>query len=128
MSTPHGTIHWTELNTRDVDAAKAYYSKLCGWSFDTMPMEEGGTYCIGKIGDQMVAGLFDLTVMPETKDMESHWLTYIAVDDVDAAAKETEESGGKVYRAPWDVPGVGRVAIVADPTGAGFGIMTPSDG
>lgn len=128
MSAQHGTIHWTELNTRDVEAAKAYYQKICGWTFDSMPMEEGGQYYIAKIGDQMVAGLFDLSVMPEMAEMDAHWLTYLAVDDVDAAAKETEALGGQIYRAPWEVPGVGRVAIVADPTGAGFGVMTPSEG
>jgi len=126
MSANHGTIHWTELNTQNVEAAKAYYAKLCGWSFDSMPMEEGGMYHVAMLGDQMIAGLFDLSAMTEMKDFESHWLTYLAVDDVDASAKETESLGGKIYRAPWDVPGVGRVAIVADPTGAGFGIMTPT--
>lgn len=128
MSDQHGTIHWTELNTNDVDAAKAYYAKICGWSFDSMPMEQGGEYHVGRIGDQMIAGIFDLSAMPEMKDMLSHWLTYLAVDDVDAAAAETRAIGGQIYRAPWDVPGVGRVAIVADPTGAGFGIMTPAEG
>lgn len=128
MSNLHGTIHWTELNTHDVAAAKDYYAKTCGWSFDSMPMEDGIEYHVAKSGEQMVAGIFDLKAMPEMKDLPSHWLTYIAVDDVDAATKETEAMGGKIYRAPWDVPGVGRVAIIADPTGAGFGLMTPSDG
>lgn len=127
MSDTHGTIHWTELNTTDVDAAKAYYAKVCSWEFDSMPMEEGGEYHVAKVGEQIVAGIFDLAAIPEMKDMDAHWLTYIAVDDVDAMARETESMGGKVHRAPWDVPDVGRVAILTDPTGAGFGAMTPSD-
>ncbi|WP_298293935.1 VOC family protein [uncultured Litoreibacter sp.] len=125
MSETHGTVHWTELNTHDVDKAIAYYTKLCGWSFDKMPME-GADYHIAMKGDQMVAGMFDLAAMPEMKDLPSHWLTYLAVEDVDAAAKDTEALGGTIIRAPWDVEGVGRIAILTDPSGAAFGMMTPS--
>ncbi len=125
MSETHGTVHWTELNSHDVEKAKAYYARVCGWEYDAMPMAEG-TYHIAKLGEQMVAGLFDLAVMPEMKDLPSHWLTYLAVDDVDAAAKETEAMGGNIIRAPWDVEGVGRIAIVSDPSGAALGLMTPS--
>ncbi len=125
MSETHGTVHWTELNTHDVEAAKAYYAKVCGWSFDEMPMDEGAYYVAMK-GEEMVAGLFDLALMPEMKDLPSHWLTYLAVDDVDASATDTEAMGGTIIRAPWDVDGVGRVAIVSDPSGAAFGLMTPS--
>ncbi|MCY4180590.1 MAG: VOC family protein [Litoreibacter sp.] len=126
MSEMHGTVHWTELNTHDVEKAKAYYETVCGWSFDSMPMPEG-MYHVGKIGDQMVAGIFDISSMPEMAELPSHWLTYLAVDDVDAAVAQTKAAGGQVYREPWEVEGVGRIAIVADPTGAGFGLMTPSD-
>ncbi len=126
MSETHGTIHWTELNTHDVEAAKAYYTKVCGWTIESMPMDDGD-YHVAKKGDQMVAGIFDLSHMPEMKEMQSHWLTYIAVDDVDASVEETKALGGQIYRAPWDVPGVGRIAIVADPLGGAFGMMTPSD-
>lgn len=125
MSETHGTIHWTELNTRDVDKAIAYYSKICGWTFDKMPMGDAD-YHIAMMGERMVAGVFDLTAMPEMKDLPSHWLTYLAVDDVDAAAQETVEMGGGIIRAAWDVEGVGRIAILSDPSGAGFGLMTPA--
>ena len=126
MSDLHGTVHWNELMTADVEAAKAYYSTMCGWTFDSMPMPEG-TYHVAKKGDQMICGMMDLADMGDQAQMPPHWLMYLAVDDVDAATKATEEAGGQVYRAPWDVPGVGRIAIIADPTGAGLGIMTPSD-
>ncbi|MEM7471613.1 MAG: VOC family protein [Pseudomonadota bacterium] len=127
MSEMHGTVHWTELNTHNIKAAKAYYADVCGWSFDTMPMEGEGEYTVGRLGEQMVAGLFDISAIPEMKDIPSHWLTYLAVDDVDAAVSATKAMGGQVYREPWDISGVGRIAIVADPSGASFGLMTPSD-
>jgi predicted enzyme related to lactoylglutathione lyase len=56
----------------------------------------------------------------------TRWFTYIAVDDVDAAVKATEERGGKVIRPPFEVPGVGRIAILEDPGGAAVGMMTPA--
>jgi hypothetical protein len=49
-----------------------------------------------------------------------HWLIYIAVDDVDAAAPKAEKLGGKILAPPFDVMDAGRMAVVQDPTGAVF--------
>ena len=126
MSELHGTIHWTELMTRDVNAAKEFYEKVCGWQVEGMPMPEG-TYWVASMGEAMVAGIFDMTGMPGMDEMPPHWFTYIAVDDVDAAVVQTREAGGQIAREPYDVEGVGRIAIVHDPTGAAIGLMTPSN-
>lgn len=127
MSDIHGEIHWTELMTRDVDAAKAYYTETCGWQWQTMPMEEGAEYHVAMRGDQMVAGAMDMTAMPGLEETPPHWFTYLAVDDVDAATARTAELGGQIIRPCFDVAGVGRIAIVTDPSGAAIGLMTPSD-
>lgn len=126
MSELHGTVHWTELMTRDLDAAKAYYEKICGWRIDGMPMGEF-TYWVAFKGEDMVAGMMDMTGMPGMDEMPPHWLSYLAVDDVDAAVADTRAAGGQVARDPYDVEGVGRIAIVQDPGGAAIGIMTPSN-
>ncbi len=123
----HGSIHWNELNTHDVEKAKAYHTKTFGWTFETVPMEEGA-YHVAWLDGEMVAGVFDLSLIPEMADMTAHWLTYLAVDDVEATVQKTKDQGGQVYRAPWDVPGVGRIAILAEPSGAGFGVMKPEPG
>ena len=60
------------------------------------------------------------------KHVPDHWFTYFAVKDVDKSAKEVVAAGGKVRRPPFDVPGVGRIAIVADANGGMFGIGTPA--
>jgi len=125
MSDLHGTVHWTELMTGDIEKAKAYYAAVCGWDWDSMPMEEG-LYYIAKTGEEMVAGMMSLADMQGMENVPPHWMTYLAVDDVDAAVKETVAQGGVVHRAPWDVPGVGRIAMIADPGGAAIGLMTPS--
>lgn len=127
MSQSHGTIHWNELNTHDVEAAKAYYGQVCGWTFQTMPMEGGGEYTVGMLGEDMVAGIFDISTMPGGETMPAHWLTYFCVDDVDAATEASTAAGGKLMRPATDVPQVGRFSIVQDATGAGIGLMTPSD-
>ena len=127
MSESHGKVWWNELNTRDTEGAKAYYGSVCGWSFDTMPMQDGsGDYIVAKIGDDMVCGIFDLSLVPGLDEVPSHWMTYFAVDDVDVAASETEAAGGQVMRPPWDVKGVGRISTIKDPTGAVMGLMTPA--
>ena len=127
MSDRHGKVWWTELMTRDLDAAVKYYGDLCGWSFDTMRMESGATYYVAKAGDVPTAGLMDMTGMPGLDGVPPHWFSYFAVDDVDAAVAATKAAGGQVRREPFDVPGIGRIAILADPTGAVMGMMTPAE-
>jgi predicted enzyme related to lactoylglutathione lyase len=60
------------------------------------------------------------------ENVPPHWFTYIAVDDVDAAVAATRAAGGKVMKDVFEVPDTGRIAIIADPTGAALGIMTPA--
>lgn len=125
MSRSHGRINWIELNTRDVAAARAYYSEVCGWEWEEEEMPTGGVYLIARSGGEGVAGIFDMTDAPAMQDIPAHWLLYLAVDDVDAAVRQTAASGGTVLRPPWDVPGVGRVSIVKDPSGGAIGLVTP---
>ncbi len=124
MSGHHGKVWWSELWTRDPVGARGYYAALTGWTFGEMPVE-GGVYHVASRNGEMTAGIMDISGMPGMDDTPPHWFTYLAVDDVDAAVQATTAAGGQVIRAPWDVPGVGRIAIVIDPTGATVGIMTP---
>ena len=121
----HGMFHWNELLTGDVAKCKAFFTDVAGWSFEDMPMPQGA-YTLAKSGDNVVGGIMDKsnTGMPE---MPSHWAAYISVDDVDAAVGKVEGAGGKVLQPCFDVEGVGRIAIIADPSGAAVGIMTPAE-
>ena len=125
MSGPHGTFYWNELMTHDVESAKKFYADTLGWSFDAMPMPGGGTYWVAKVGDRPVGGLFDIS-SPEYKDVPESWMSYIAVDDVDARLKKAVSAGAQVMKPPFDVPGVGRIAVLMEPGGAGIGWMTPA--
>lgn len=119
----HGTFHWNELNSRNVDKAKAFYEKTLGWTFEGMPMETG-TYWLAKAGDTMAGGIFDTTVLG--MEIPEYWLSYLAVDDVDKRVGLAKKAGATILREPFDVPGVGRIAILKDSGGAMIGLMTPT--
>ncbi|MCC1494452.1 VOC family protein [Cognatishimia sp. F0-27] len=126
MEKTHGKVWWSELMTRDVDAAIAYYKDTCGWTVDAMPMGDGTTYWVCSNDGAPTAGIMDMAGLPGTKDMPPHWFTYLAVDDVEAATEATVAAGGQVIRPPFEVPNTGLIALVTDPTGAAVGLMTPA--
>lgn len=121
---PHGIFIWNELNSRDIPAAKAFYAAALGWSFTPMPMQGSTDYWIIRQGEAQIGGIFPLEG-PEFDGVPEHWLSYIAVDDVDARCEKALAAGGTVLRAPFNVPDVGRIAIVRDSQGAVAGWMTP---
>lgn len=125
MSDHHATFCWNELNTRNPEAAVKHYGALLGWQFQASPMMDGSTYHVAMKGDQFVAGIFDMRALDMLDGVPDHWFSYIAHDDVDQAVKDFTAAGGSVRRAPFDVPGTGRFAIVVDPVGAVVGLMTP---
>jgi len=122
----HGHFLWNELNTRDPEAAKAFYQKTIGWTFDEMPDENGLTYWIAKDGNKPVAGIFDMN-RPEMEGLPPHWFAYLGVDDVDARVEKAISAGAEIIRPAFDVPEVGRIAIIRDVTGAAIGWMTPAN-
>lgn len=122
----HGHFHWNELNTRDAAKAKEFYAKTVGWSFDEMNMDDGTPYNLCKLGDALVGGIFTMTG-PEFDGLPDHWLSYLAVEDVDAAVAKAREAGGNILREPFDIPETGRIAIVQEPGGAVIGWMTPAE-
>jgi hypothetical protein len=71
-----------------------------------------------------IAGLFPLTG-PEFDGVPESWMSYLAVDDVDARVAKAVKAGAKLMKPMFEVPGVGRIAILMEPGGAGIGWMTP---
>lgn len=123
MTGTHGSFYWNELMTRDVEQAKKFYASTIGWTFDAMPMP-GGTYWVAKMGDEAVGGLFPMHGQ-DFGDMPESWMSYLAVDDVDTRVRKATAAGAQVCREPFDVPGVGRIAILQEPGGAYVGWITP---
>jgi predicted enzyme related to lactoylglutathione lyase len=122
----HGSFHWNELMTRDVTRAKQFYSDTIGWTFEGMPMahEGGRIYWCAFLDGQPVAGMFELA-SPDFDGVPEGWMPYLAVDDVDARAEKAVKAGAQLMRPIFDVPEVGRIAILREPGGAGIGWMTP---
>jgi len=125
MPGEHGTFYWNELMTRDVERAKKFYAQTIGWTFDSMPMPGGGAYWLAKMDDEPVAGIFDIS-SPEYSQVPESWMAYLAVDDVDARVQKAVQTGAKLMKPVFDVPDVGRIAILMEPGGAGIGWMTPA--
>ena len=121
----HGQFHWNELMTRNVEQAKKFYADTLGWNFDGMPMPGGGTYWLATMGGEPVGGIFDISGS-DYQDVPESWMPYIAVDDVDARVKKAIAAGAQLMKPAFDVPGVGRIAILKEPGGAGLGWMTPA--
>ena len=115
-----GTFCWNELATKNLDAAKKFYTELLGWQIKEST-GAGMVYNEIVVGDQHVGGLYQMT--EEFGDAPSHWMAYVAVDDVDAKAKQVEELGGRVCVPPTDIPNVGRFCVINDPTGAALSLI-----
>lgn len=107
-----------DLGTTDLDAAEVFYSGLFGWESQRQPTGEGMVYSMQSIGGKSVAGIYPQLPDQREAGYPPHWLTYITVDDVDVVTSNVESAGGKVFDAPFDVMEVGRMSIIADPTGA----------
>lgn len=125
MSTEsHGRFIWNELNTHDREGAERFLAATLGWTLQSTPIPEG-TYWLIRHGDASVGGLFDMAPVPQCKGAPEHWLGYVAVDDVDARFQRALAAGATEIRAPFDIPDVGRIAMLIQPGGAMLGLITP---
>lgn len=112
FATP-GAFSWYHVNARDVEASAAFYQDLLGWHIrrDTMP---GGPYRTIVVAGEGIGGIIPVAA-PE---FSPHWTAFVTVADVDETLERAVKGGGSVVVPAMDVPGVGRIAELADPTGA----------
>ena len=122
----NGSFYWNELMTRDAEAAKRFYGATFGWTFEPMESGDGPTYWVAKSGDEPVAGILTMQG-PDFEGEPECWFPYVAVNDLSTALARATSEGGQVLREPFEVPGVGRIAIVADNAGVVMGWMKPVD-
>jgi uncharacterized protein len=110
-----GALCWAELDTRDTESAKRFYTGLFGWGTKVsdayIELQQGGT---------SMGGI--MKIPEEWGPVPSNWLVYFAVADCDATAKKTGELGGGTIVPPTDIPGMGRFSVQRDPQGAVFAI------
>ena len=124
MTNKHGDFIWYELLTPDQDAARSFYEKVVGWTIDKSADNEMDYRMINSASGP-IAGSMTLTADMQSGGMPPCWLGYIAVDNVDDVVEATTAAGGAVHMEPHDLDGVGRIAFLADPSGALFYVMKP---
>jgi uncharacterized protein len=110
-----GSFCWTELATKNVEAAKTFYSSVFNWNPETSDFN-GMQYTQFKNGDKTAGGCMEIT--PEWGEMPSHWAAYVNVENCDATAAKVTDNGGTIVVPPQDIPTVGRFCIARDPQGA----------
>ena len=118
----NGVVYWSELMTTEVEAAKAFYGQTLGLTF-VADGEGNPGYWLALRDGRPIWGLIDMTGRPAGP---SRWFTYLTVDDVDAKVAAAQAAGAQLSMPLFEVPGVGRIAILQDPTGAHIGWMTPA--
>ncbi len=119
-ATMHGTFCWNELASTNIEAAKQFYTELFGWKLKEGNVE-GMNYSEIVAGGRAVGGMYQMG--PEYGNAPSHWMPYVAVDDVDETVKRVEMLGGKVCVPPTDIPNTGRFAVINDPSGATLSVL-----
>nr|WP_254801953.1 VOC family protein [Kitasatospora sp. SUK 42] len=112
-----GTPCWVSLLTHDLPGARAFYGELLGWTYSPGPAQLG-VYVRAELDGAPVAGLGVSTAT----GFPVQWTTYFAVDDADRTAQLVRECGGTVAVGPLQAERAGRMAIVADVSGAVFGL------
>jgi len=128
MSTPAGRFIWYELMTPDPDAATGFYRDVVGWGitpFQARP--DGKDYrMIGRSDGKHAGGVLRIDADMAAHGARPTWLAYLHVADLDATVAAIGADGGTVLMPAMAIPGVGRIAMVADPQGVPFYVMTPT--
>lgn len=109
------SLCWNELQARDLDAAKKFYTELFGWSSKDSP-----EYTEWHLANIALGGMLASQAPPE---VPSYWLPYFAIANCDAAAEKAQAGGGQVIVPPMDIEKVGRFSVIADPQGAMFAVI-----
>jgi predicted enzyme related to lactoylglutathione lyase len=116
-----GTVTWVDLMSSDPEKARAFYGALFGWTFDVGPAETG-FYAMAKLDGANACGIGG---QPPGSQFPPAWSVYFGTADADATIAKVKELGGSVVMGPMDVMEEGRLAFLADPTGAHFGVWQP---
>ena len=124
-SGPRGDFIWYELMTTDLAGAKSFYDAVVGWDLQDHSDFPNDYRMIGRSDGKFAGGAMQLNQEMLDHGARPMWLGYILVPDVDASVASIQAEGGQVHLPAFDIPGVGRVAMVTDPQGAPFYIMKP---
>lgn len=120
-----GTFSWIDLSTTDPEGAKAFYTDLFGWEPEDADTGDGGIYTMFRLGGSAVAGASLQQEAERETGVAPHWNNYVTVADVGQIVERVDELGGSVLLPAFDVLESGRMAAIADPTGAALMLWEP---
>lgn len=125
-----GKFVFHELYTKDPAASKQFYTELFGWTAVDQPVGPDAFYTRFMLGDQLVAGMMPIALIPAPDDQKPapHWAVYVSVEDVDAATERAVAAGGKLLSGVHEVPGMGRWSVMQDPQGVMFRLFKAAAG
>jgi predicted enzyme related to lactoylglutathione lyase len=118
----HGQFVWYELMTTDVEAAKAFYVKVMGWRARDVSLPDAA-FALCSAADAPVSGLMNLPQGATAMGAAPHWVGYVGVNDIDAAADLVTRRDGTVYVPPTEIPNTSRFCVFADPQTATLGML-----
>lgn len=127
MELTEGLFGWVDLATSDVEAARAFYTGLFGWEGTDVPTPMGPAYTMFRKDGKLVAGMGPQPPGMAEAGAPPVWSSYIMAHDVDATLAAVEAAGGTVVMPAMDIMTEGRMAMVADPSGAVVGLWQPRD-
>jgi predicted enzyme related to lactoylglutathione lyase len=114
-----GTFCWVEVATTDLAGAKSFYSALFGWKLQDMPVTDDSPYTMAELDGKRVAGLTLQQPHVTKMGVPPQWLSYVAVDDINASTVKAEGLGARILFPPTNI-GPGSLAVLKDPTDAVF--------
>jgi len=115
-----------ELNTNDAAKAKKFYGGLFDWKLPEMPMGNGQMYTMVDVGKNPAGGVGGGLQQNPMPGAPSAWLSYVAVENLDKTVAKARSLGAQILEARIDIPGMGSMALLADPTGAMLGLWEPA--
>jgi uncharacterized protein len=123
---PPGVPCWIDTLQPDPDAAMNFYGGIFEWVFEGPgPMPGEGRYYVARLGGRDAAGIGS---QPKEHAARMHsWNTYVSVESADDTAKKARRAGGTVIAEAFDALPAGRMAVLADPTGAAFSVWEPEE-
>ncbi|MFC0117631.1 VOC family protein [Pseudoalteromonas xiamenensis] len=126
-SSPVHTFCWAELCSSDWKAAKQFYQILFNWTSIDQPIGADCFYTITQKDGVDVAAMYQMMASQQAEQIQSHWLLYIAVNNVDEMAVKATALGAEIIHGPHDVPGAGRMVMLNEPGGAVFALWQGSE-
>jgi predicted enzyme related to lactoylglutathione lyase len=117
-----GEVCWTDLQTKDVQAAKSFYAAVFGWRYEDLPTPDGRSYSKAFLGDDLVTVIAPQNPQQEAAGTAAQWNIYFAAADAAAVAEEAPHAGGSVQFGPEEVADTGVMVFLELPGGGSTGV------